>query len=344
MARKSVLAVALLVLAALGLAACGSGSGGSSSNTTDSSSGSGETIKASIVKDWPTWYTLEVIYDVAEADETMAQGGVEPHFVTPPEPTSVAKMVGTGQADFGVVSLVDLLNAQAQGLELVGVSSILPRDYGGLAYFKGAGMTSPKDLVGKTIANYQWPQTEAHLTAMLAHYGISRSEVNIVPGGNSTVPLMIAGKVEAADAAVGSEMIQMEEGAGKPVGMWLYTENGVPPFYSSVLAVNKKYLEEADPKTITTVIQGLQEAMEKVNQDPQAAFEISKEKNPEIDVSSEVKAWAALEPFQKPYKPGHPAGYLEPSIITSYEKFAAENELIEGEPAVSDLVTNEFLK
>lgn len=344
MSRNSALSFALLVLVAVGLAACGSGSGGTSSGTTDSGSASDETIQASIVKDWPTWYTLEVIYDVAEADETLAKRGVEPKFVTPPEPTSVSKMVGTGQADFGVVSLVDLINAQAQGLELIGVSSVLPRDYGGLAYFKDAGMSSPKDLVGKTIANYQWPQTEAHLTAMLEHYGISRDEVNIVPGGNSTVPLMIAGKVDAADAAVGSEMVQIEEGAGRPAGMWLYTENGVPPFYSSVLAVSKKYLEETDPKTITAVVEGMQEAMQLVNQDPEAAFEIAKERNPEIDVKSEIGAWHDLEPFQRPYKPGHPAGYLEPSIITGYQEFAVENELVEGNPSVSELVTNEFLK
>jgi ABC-type nitrate/sulfonate/bicarbonate transport system substrate-binding protein len=179
---------------------------------------------------------------------------------------------------------------------------------------------------------------------MLAHYGISPDEVNIVPGGNSTVPLLIAGKVDAADAAVGSEMFQIEEGAGKPVGMWLYTENGVPPFYSSVVAVNRKYLEEADPSTITSVAEGLQEAMQIVNQDPRAAFEISKENNPEIDVNTEIKAWHDLEPFQRPYKPGHPAGYIEPSIVAGYEKFAVENELVEGSPSQSELFTNKYLK
>jgi NitT/TauT family transport system substrate-binding protein len=330
--RGAIAAAALVVCVCVGAAVA----------TSSAKGGRSALPSVKVVRDWPTFWSMQTYYSVGSHRNIWQQNGLDLSFVSPPQSPDIVKLVATGQAPFGIVNTVDLINAKINGLPLVGVASLWPRDMGGIMYFADSGMKTPADLKGKTVANYQWPQTELHLKTMLAHYGLSTSDVHIVPGGNYTVPLMVSGKVQAADAAVGGEDLDTQARTHRKVNVWVYTKNGVPPFYSSILATTPSYLK-AHKDVVRRVIKALIQARSWGAAHPAQAVAYAKDDNKTIDVKSMVASWKAILPYLKPYKPNEPVGMIDKSVVQNYENFLFKGKLIKSEPPVSSFIDTSAL-
>jgi ABC-type nitrate/sulfonate/bicarbonate transport system substrate-binding protein len=320
------------VATALLLAACGDDAKDEGSASSDAGP-----AKVRIVRDWPTFWSMQSYYDVGLEKGFFTKQDVEPEFVSPPDAPDIVKLVATGKAEFGIVNTLDLINARLQGLDIVGVAALWPRDMGAICYFKDSGFKTPADLKGEKVAVYQWPQTKLHFKTMLKHYGLSESDVEIVPGGDYTVSLFVAGKVPAGDCAVGGENLDTERETGKKMGFWLYTEHGVPPFHTSILATRPDYLKD-NKDVVTRVITAMLDSRDWAAKHPEETVRIAASKHDEVDEKTLGPAWDAITPYLKPYDESAPRGTVDQKVTDAYVKFLRDGDLIDEAPAFDDYI------
>lgn len=318
MQRKSSLILMIVLILALSLTACGQQAGGSGLE------------KVLVMRDWPTLWPMQMYYEVGLEKGFYQEAGLDVTFEFPPQAPDIVKLVGTGKAQFGFVNTVDTINAKLAGLDILVVGVAVPRDMGGLMYFKDSGMTSPADLAGKTVAIYAWPQTELHFSAMMAKYGMTVKDVNKVEAGDYSVPLMVSGQVDAADAAVGGEDLDTQRQTGREVGNWLYTEHGVPPFYTSLIITNRAWAEK-NPELVTKFLEATFRSIDYSKEHPGEAVDINVENHPDADPNWLFDGWrTGVVPFSEPYAEdaGQPRGYVNAELVNTYQDFLLEGGLI----------------
>lgn len=331
--KKVNVLVVMVVLLSLILSAC--------SAKTDT----GELTKVTVIRDWPTFWTWQMGMEVAQAKGFFEAGGLDVVLEFPPQPSDVVKLVATGKAQFGIANTSDLINATNAGLEVIGVATLTPRDMGGVMYFVDSGMTTPADLKGKTVAIYNWPQTELNFRTMLAQYNLTLDDVNKVDAGDYSVPLMIANKVDAADAAAGGEDLDTSTQTGRETGIWIYTEHGIPAFYNFVVIVNPKFAEE-NPEAVTGFIDAMFKAIDYTSANLDEAAEISVKANPDVDPEYLKNGWPiGVDPYIAPWPvdEGKPRGTMDLDVIRAYAQYQLDGGLIENIPDPATFIDLKYL-
>ena len=336
--RSRLIASALLVASLAVVTGCGSGRGGSGGGAPAADG----TASVTIVKDWPVFWPMQTYIDDGVQRGIFKKDRLDAKFVTPPQAPDIVKLVATGRADFGIGNTLDLINANLTGLDVVGVAALWAKDMGGIVYFKDSGMKTPADLKGKTVAVYQWPQTKLHFQQMVRTAGLSPKDVKVVPGGDYSVPLLVSGKVDAGDGALGAEDLDTQRETKRKTGIWLYTQNGVPPFYTSVLFTRREFAKK-NSALVTRTIKALFDAEDHAIANPAQAVAAAKKAHKEIDVANVEKAWKELLPYRAGYKPDQPRGDLDESVIGAYQDFLAKGGLIKAKAPPAALVDNSLL-
>jgi ABC-type nitrate/sulfonate/bicarbonate transport system substrate-binding protein len=306
--------------------------------------GAQEMVKITAMRDWPALWPLQVWNDVGVEKGFFLEEGMDVTFEFPPQAPDIVKLVGTGQAQFGLVNTVDLINAKIQGLDVVAVAVAVPRDMGGVMYYTDSGMQTPADLIGKTVAIYNWPQTNLHFQALLTQYHLTLDDLTKVDAGDYSVPLMVANKVQAADAAVGGEDLDTQRQSGREVKTWLYTEHGVPPFYTSILVTNSTFMKE-NPKLVTAFIRAAFKAIDYTVEHPGEAVDITVEQHPDADPQWLFDGRRAILPFTTPYPSdeGKPRGTLDLGMVRTYEDFLMAGGLVDETPDPATFVDLSYL-
>jgi putative hydroxymethylpyrimidine transport system substrate-binding protein len=338
----------LLAILALTLASCG-GNDQDTAEAPDDATDETDTPEdlgaVTVIRDWPVLWPMQMYYEVGLANDYFAEEGLEVAFEFPPDPASVLTLVGTGQAEFGFATTSDVIQGRLQGLDVVVVGAAIPRDMGGIMYYEDSDLQSPADLEGSTVAVYPWPQAQLHFDAMLSEYGISRDDVEVVDAGDYSVPLMVADRVQAADAAVGAEDLDTERETDRDVGVWLYTEHGVPPFYNSLIISNETFVND-NPEAVEAFLSGVYRSINRSLDDPEHAVEITVENHPDADADQFRAGWEeGIVPFADPWPDdeGQPQGYVNADLIQTYMDFLLEGDLIEDEVDPEGFIDLRFL-
>jgi ABC-type nitrate/sulfonate/bicarbonate transport system substrate-binding protein len=330
---------ALVAALAVTLAACG---GGGSSSSSGSGASSGGMTKINFMADYPRppW-VAQIPWVVAMKKGWYKEAGLDVNYQFPSTPADPARFVGIGQSDLTVSYTPDLLTAKQKGLDVKALASVFDRNVEGIMVWGDSGITTPKQLEGKTVAIYDFPMAQLNWQTFAKHYGIDTGKVKKVSEGNYGVPLITANKVNAIDAAAPSELVDAELHAKKPARFWVYLkENGIPDFYWFVIAGNGKWLSEnpdAARKFVAVTERGVAWAMA----NPKEAVQIFHDAYPK-DVSMELatKAWDQILKYDKTrFVNGKPAGWMDPKIWQSYEQFLQQNQFLKGTVDVNSLLT-----
>jgi putative hydroxymethylpyrimidine transport system substrate-binding protein len=320
----------------------GCGSGGSSSSSAGDSSSNGMT-KITFMADYPRppW-VAQIPWVVAMKKGWYKQAGLDIEYQFPSTPSDPARFIGIGQADLTVSYTPDLLTAKSKGLDVKAVASVFDRNVEGLMVWDDSGITTPKDLEGKTVAIYDFPMAQLNWQTFAAHYGIDTSKVKKVSEGNYGVPLIVSNKVDAIDAAAPSELVDAEQQAGKNARFWVYLkENGIPDFYWFVIAGNGKWVAahpDAVKKFVSVTERGVQWAMAH----PKEAVQIFHDEYPkDVSLKLATAAWDQILKYDRDrFVAGKPAGWMDPQIWASYEQFLMQHKFLTSDVDVNSLLTD----
>jgi putative hydroxymethylpyrimidine transport system substrate-binding protein len=169
-----------------------------------------------------------------------AAAGLQVDLYTPSDPTTVLQTVGAGKDTFGISYQTDVLLARAQGVPVVSVAALVQHPLLAVMAKKEAGITRPRDLVGKTVGYPGIPSQEAFLATMLETDGAKLADVTLVNVSFNLVPALISGQADAVMGAYWTHETILAEREGYPVDVLRVEQWGVPDYYELVLVAGEE--------------------------------------------------------------------------------------------------------
>src|SRR5579875_1777947 len=104
-------------------------------------------------------------------------------IIQPTSTSDTLKLIAAGKADFGIADGIDVANQIAQGQDAQAIMALVQRPLVGLIALKKSGITSAKELDGKTIGITGVPSDTAAARTIITHDGGVYSKVRVVTIG-----------------------------------------------------------------------------------------------------------------------------------------------------------------
>lgn len=293
----------------------------------------------------PAW-VAQMPWIIAKEKGFYQEAGLDVDFVFPATPADPVKYVATGKVQFTASYTSDVLAAATEGLDnFLVVSSIMDQDCGGIIALEESGITSPADLKGKTVAIYDFPMTQLHFAMMMKTYQLSDSDYTKVSAGDYSAPLMITGKVDAADGAGPGELVAVEAELGKKVNIFYYDQSaGVPDRYWLVTVANKEFVDQ-NPEAVKAFVKATQKGKEYSQANPEEAVDIFCKVYPDMEKDMTTRAFLSLmDRSYTPFNPDAPAGAMDLTYWSDYQDFFFDNGLLSEKVDVTQYVTNDYIQ
>jgi len=331
--KKSVyLMISILVLASILLSACQATPAGGSE-----AAGPDTLEKVTIVADWPTPWVGFIPWLVAQEKGFYAEEGLTVETILPATVADPPKYVALGKADFAYTTQLDVILGRAAGIPIVSTAAVFRYNNWGVIYPKDGNVKELKDI--KTISLYENTWDHACFNAMMAHEGLDVANVEILPSTSDTVPLFLAGKVDAIGGITNAEQTEVLITGGTETNIFLGRDYGVPDVYVYVFASSNQFLTE-HPETAAKFMRATLKGLEYSVNNPDEALQIFMKIYPEALSEEYAKAsWEATVPVFKTDQ----YGYQDPQLWTEVQDFMLDIGLIEETSPVDDLFTNDFV-
>jgi len=326
-----------LLVAAGTLAACGGDDGDSDS----SADGGGGTEDVTLLLEWfpnPDHISLYTAQDIGAFEDQ----GLNVKFQPPSNNTDSLKLVSLGQMPLAISYTNAVLNAEAQGLDVVAVAALIPTTLNSLILNRTDEVQEIDDLKGRPIGSSGDPVSEAMWAYALKTQGFEDDDINFVLINQGYSPAMIAGKVDAIIGAYQNiESVELEEHGVDPVA-FAVGESGVPPYDELVIIAQRSKLEDdADYRDmITRFMAGLAEGAEVAINDHEAAFNAIQPVAKGYSDESLEKMIDLTAPLLE-----NPDGFGQMSVDEwqNLADWLYDNDLLESEVDASTVVSNDQL-
>jgi len=324
------LAVALLALA-LGLAACGE----KSEDTT------GEAEPLSLTLDFYPNPDHAGIY-MAQKLGYFEEAGLDLSIHTPSDPSVPLKLLATGQTDLAISYEPEVVLAREKGLDVKAVAALVNRPLTSMIWLKKSGIAGVGGLRGKTIATAGIPYQDAYLKTILTRAHLTPSDVKTVNVGFGLLPALLSGRAEAMLGGFSNvEGVDLRLRGKDPV-VTPVDRLGVPSYDELVVTARGERLEQ-DPQAVRLFIAALARGTAAAAANPKAAEKALLEANPDLDPKLTRAELAATLPLLDPPRGKRPYGYMDPAQWGEFSGWMRDNELTEGLPAPSSLLSNAYL-
>lgn len=301
--KLSKLMIILLILLSLVLFGC---------NT--STQASTEVLPASPVKVQLSWvHNIEFAgFYLAEekgyfGTENLAVALAPQIFDKPVNPIDV---VLDGKADFGVTGGGSLLLARAQGKPVVAIAALYQRNPLVLVSLAENNITRPQDLAGKTVMVNQASTERTILPALLgSQQGLDLQQVNIVQRTDFTSGPLLRGEVDAMDAFINNEPVQLER-QGYKINLIIPANYGFDMYANVIFTTEETITQRPDlvERFVRASVRGIQSAIE----DPKAAVTLTIAHNSDLNFESEMESMNRSLPLFNPA--GSKPGLMTPEI------------------------------
>ncbi len=264
-----------------------------------------------------------------------ADVGLKLHVHTPIEPKRPVLYVASKVVELGVSHQPEVALAQARGTPIVAVGSWLPHPTTALIWLQRSHIDGIADLEGKTIATEGLEYQERLLQAILARADLTLDDVKIIRPKYLMIPALKGGH---ADAAIGGswnvEGIQLREEGFDPVVVPV-TKLGVPDYEELVLIAREDRLD-ADAEMIREFLSALSRGNRAAIAHPAAAVKALKEVYPDLNVKAAAKGVPVTSRMlSRTHR-------MDSARWQSFAGWMTDNELLEEEPAASQLLTNAY--
>ncbi len=289
---------ALALAGAMLLAGC-SAPAGSSQET----AGGGEDLReVSVVLDWYPNALHAFLYDAIEKGY-FAEEGLKVNIQFPSNANDAISLVAAGQAEIGLYYQQDVIIARAnQNVPVKSIGAVVQGPLNIVLSLKDKDITSPEDLVGKTIGYAGTELSEALIRSLMAYVGADDSDVTMIDVGFDLMSSMTTGNVDATiGCLVNHEVPQMEE-EGFAVNWFDLDNYGVPTYYEGVFLANDAMIEE-EPEVLRGFLRACARGFDDMQADPDGVLQIlldnQNEENFPLSQTVEQKSMATLLPMME---------------------------------------------
>lgn len=241
--------------------------------------------------------------------------------------SDVVTKLGTGAADMGTGGLAALLQARAETpVPVKAIMSVYTIQPDALFTTSDSGISSIKDVAGKTIATATFSSSNVVWPLLLKVNGVDAGKVDLLkadPG--ALAPMLASGKVAATInwVTVAPAFEKPLAEAGKKLKLVMWSKYGFDGYGLSVFA-SERMLKER-PETVKKFMRAYVKATAMAIADPLAAAKAVHALAPEVDVDVARDQFAASIPLMVndiSKKDGE--GAFEPKLLATTWKWTAE--------------------
>ncbi|MCI7263919.1 MAG: ABC transporter substrate-binding protein [Clostridium sp.] len=356
--KKTGRLAAALLAAALGMAALGGCAGKSASQETaavtegtEEKSGvetAAETAapeeakklrEMNVVLDWYPNALHTFLYTAIERGY-YEEEGLDVKIQFPANDNDALALVAAGRAEIGLYYQQDVIQAVAnQNTEIRSIGAVVQSPLNIILSLKEKNITSPEDMVGKTIGYGGTVLSEALVKCMMENAGADASDVNLINVGFELMSSMTTGNVDATiGCLVNHEVPQMEE-EGFEVNYFPVSGYGIPNYYEAVFLANNKMIE-GEPEVLEGFLRASKRGFDDFKKDPDGCLQIlmdnQSEENFPLSRTVEEKSCQTLLPLMETEN----AEFLSQTEECWQENidWMYENGLIDEKVEVSDVM------
>lgn len=249
---------------------------------------------------------------------------------------AVVNNVLAGQTEFGVIDLTGglLLMGKGEAKDLVVVAAIHQRTMAAILTLDGNGITTPKDLEGKKIADTPASVVRNLFPTYAKLAGVDASKVQWVNGEPQALMQMLAtGSVDAVGQFVVGKPTLEAIAKGKKAVFLPYSDV-MADLYGIVLVTSKKLATE-QPEKVKKFTEALLKGLEYAIDNPQEAGEILKKHVPETNPQAAAAELELMGPFVRSEGSGTAIGTLDS------ERVARSIAILQGAGAIPAGLTPE---
>ena len=240
----------------------------------------------------------------------------------------------SGKADFGVgdfqAAALTIANEQ---IPVRIVSAIQDKSLAAIATAEGYGISEPKDLEGKKIADQPGSVNEVLFPVYAEAAGIDASKVTFVPAQPSALPQLLASRqVDAIGQFVVAD--GLIRGATGKAGVFLPFSDYLDDLYGNALFASEERAAD-DPDSIARFNEALHEGLEYAIENPEEAGEILAKYQPTQKADVAAGEIAAMTPYVGDATSN---GVLDPARVDAILALLFDAGAIKAEPDASTIV------
>jgi putative hydroxymethylpyrimidine transport system substrate-binding protein len=274
----------------------------------------------------------------AEAAGYFHDEGLSVRIDAPTSSSDTLRLIAAGQADFGLVSLLDFISVRAKGEPLKIVMAIEQRPLGAVIALKKSRIARPKDLAGRLVGTTGVISDDAGVKWMIQRDGGDPSSVRLINIGFNTAQQIVAGNVDAAFGFWSQEGVQVA--AREPATVMRLNDYGAPPYPELIVFAREDFLAkhpELARKFLRAVARGYDDAIAK----PEVAC-AAMAARVEGETTDGLKPY--LEAVTPVFRADAPAfGRINISVLRDYLAWIKEIGVLEVREDPANFATNEFL-
>lgn len=258
------------------LAGCGAGKSTGTADPANNAAGNDATAELrelDVVLDWYPNALHAFLYEAIEKGY-YAEEGLKVNIRFPSNTNDALSLVAAGKADIGLYYQHDVIQARAeQNVPVKSIGAVVQGPLNIILSLKEKDITSPADLVGKTVGYAGTELSEALVRSIMEYVGADYSDVTMIDVGFDLMNSMTTGNVDATiGCLVNHEVPQMEE-EGFEVNWFSLDDYGVPTNYEGVFVANDDAIEN-DSETLKAFLRASARGFADMQADPEEALSI----------------------------------------------------------------------
>ena len=230
---------------------------------------------------------------VAQEKGYFADVDLEVEVIAPADPSDPPKMVAAGQADLAISYQPQLHLQIHEGLPLQRVGTLVATPLNCLLTLADGPIQSPADLKGGSVGFSVGGVEEAVLTAVLAKYGLTLDDIELVNVNFSLSPSLMSGQVDAVIGAFRNFELNQMDIEGIPGNCFYVEEEGLPSYDELIYVANS---ETMDRDMIKRFLAATEKATQYIINHPQDSWEIFSGTSAELQDELNERAWADTLP------------------------------------------------